>query len=99
MLKRSFNIKLTNKELGALVTVFDVKGTKHVDGKKFVSEFCRVGCQRRDDKRKQIMLQNKEHEEFLRTAEQRRLLEAEQKYCAAGAGNCNFAQFFELLCS
>ena len=60
MIKRSFNIKLTNKELGAVIKKYDTNNKNMVDGKKFVSDFCRVGCTRRDAIRKTKLEKNKE---------------------------------------
>lgn len=60
MIRRSFNITLTNKELGAVVKRYDTHNKNVVDGKKFVSDFCRVGCARRDAIRKAKLEKNRE---------------------------------------
>ena len=48
MLKRTFNIKVTGKELGSLVDLFDSDKSKRIDCTKFVVKFTGMGFEERD---------------------------------------------------
>lgn len=79
MIRRSFHIKLTNKELGAVVSHFDTTGKRVVDGKRFVAEFCRIGCARRDEVRIAKLHKNRTHLVELQEETLRRKDDVERK--------------------
>eukprot|EP01038_Epipyxis_sp_PR26KG_P006779 gene6779-9286_t len=64
MLKRSFNMKVTNQELAALISQFDNNGNKQIDCAKFMVRFTTLGSDKRSEIRAtQLLKQRNMNEE------------------------------------
>lgn len=71
-LKRVFNITVTPKELGALITYFDKSNSRNIDCAEFLIEFVRIGAEERNR-------QKKEYLAYQKSKEMQRKMRMEQK--------------------
>ncbi len=77
MLRRSFNVKLTKGELGAVMHIFDKDWSGRVDGGEFMTEFFRLG---REEESKRIeKMREREHRRQCSEREAAKLAEMEQQ--------------------
>jgi len=88
MLRRTMNINLTNKELGALITVFDKDGDKTVDCAEFMVKFTTLGFNERDRVRQENRRKKAEHEK--RVAEEQAAKEKAKEDKREAYVNYNF---------
>ncbi|GMH77158.1 hypothetical protein TrRE_jg4467 [Triparma retinervis] len=72
MLKRTFELKLSPGELGAVISIFDQDGDGEVDGAEFLNQFFRIKHQERDRRAES-------RRERQRRADMRVQMEAEKK--------------------
>ena len=71
MVKHAFHVKLTGKELGAIVSIYDADGDGHIDSAEFLSNFFFMQRECKEAVRKQRVEKKKQLDE----AEKMRLIE------------------------
>ena len=72
MLRRTFNLKMSPGELGAIISIFDKDGDGEIDGAEFLNQFFKIKHQERDRRAEaRREEQRKAEEKAIREAEER----------------------------
>lgn len=79
VLKRTFNLNLTPKELGALVAQYDKNNEKRVISKEFLNDFIKIGIEERNKMRIIQIEKNRAAEKVMRHTQEKKLAEADQR--------------------
>jgi Ca2+-binding EF-hand superfamily protein len=79
MLKRCFNMKLTNGELAALISTFDQDGTKNVSCSEFMVTFINLGFERRGTIRTAQLEKQRKMKDAAKTEVEEKLRQADLK--------------------
>ena len=78
MVQHTFNVRLTSKELGAIITLYDDNGDGVIDSAEFLSNFFYMQRQCRNEVRRRRVEKIREKDKAKKEEEQRRMARAEE---------------------